>query len=99
MVDIFHINIEDIFEPFEVIFEIYIEDKLTNRQQMQAPKQILITNFIETAKKIRNDQRPIKIKMIRPEIIWDNFEQKQKILNNEIELSNNAYERFVNKNE
>lgn len=87
------------FEPFEVIFEIYIEDKLTNRQQMQAPKQILITNFIETAKKIRNDQRPIKIKMIRPEIIWDSFEQKQKILNNEIELSNNAYERFVNKNE
>lgn len=99
MVDIFHINIEDMFEPFEVIFEVYIEDKLTNRQQMQAPKQILITNFIETAKKIRNDQRPIKIKMIRPEIIWDSFEQKQKILNNEIELSNNAYERFVNKNE
>lgn len=87
------------FEMHEVIFEVYIEDKLTNRQQMQAPKQILITNFIETAKQIKNDQRPIKIKMIRPEIIWDSFEQRQKVLNNEIELSNNAYERFVNKNE
>lgn len=75
---------------YEVIFEVYVEDKLTNRQKMQAPKQILITNFIETAKQIKTDKRPIKIKMIRPEVIWDDFEQKQKTLNNEIELSNDA---------
>ena len=74
----------------EVTFEVYIEDKLTNRQQMQAPKQILITNFVQTARQVQNDKRPIKIKMIRPETIWDSFEQKQKVLNNEIELSNNA---------
>lgn len=74
----------------EVIFEVYIEDKLTNRQQMQAPKEMLIANFLQAAKQIQNDKRPIKIKMIRPEVIWDNFEQKQKVLNNEIELSNNA---------
>lgn len=77
-------------EMHEVIFEVYIEDKLTNRQQMQAPKEMLIANFLQTAKQIKNDRRPIKIKMIRPEVIWDNFEQKQKILNNEIELSNSA---------
>ena len=77
-------------EMHNVIFEVYIEDKLTNRQQMQAPKEMLIANFLQTAKQIQNDQRPIKIKMIKPEVIWDNFEQKQKILNNEIELSNNA---------
>lgn len=74
----------------DVIFEVYIEDKLTNRQQMSAPKEMLIANFIQTAKQIKADQRPIKIKMIRQEVIWDNFEQKQKVLNNEIELSNNA---------
>lgn len=90
MVYIFHINIEDMLEMHNVIFEVYIEDKLTNRQQMQAPKEMLIANFLQTAKQIQNDQRPIKIKMIKPEVIWDNFEQKQKILNNEIELSNNA---------
>ena len=77
-------------EMHEVIFEVYIEDKLTNRQQMQAPKEMLIANFLQTAKQIKNDRRPIKIKMIRPEVIWDNFEQKQKILNNKIELSNSA---------
>ena len=77
-------------EMHEVIIEVYIEDKLTNRQQMHAPKELLIANFVQTAKQMKNDQRPIKLKMIRPEIIWDKFEQRQKVLNNEIELNNNA---------
>lgn len=80
----------DIFETYEVIFEVYIEDKLTNRQQMQAPKEMLIANFLQTAKQIQADRRPIKIKMIRPEEIWDKFEQRRRVLNNEIALSNNA---------
>lgn len=75
---------------YEVIFEVYIEDKLTNRQQMKAPKQMLIANFVQTAKQIKNDQRPIKLKMIVPVTIWDNFENKQKVLNNEVELNNDA---------
>lgn len=88
------------FEPYEVIIEVHIEDKLTNRQQMQAPKEILIANFIQTARQIQSDRRPIKIKMIRPEVIWDKFEQKQKVLNNEIELSNNAMVTWeANKND
>ena len=90
MVAIFENIFGNMFEPYDVVFEVYIEDKITNRQQMQAPKEILMANFLQTAKQIQNDQRPIKIKMIRPEVIWDSFEQKQKVLNNEIELSNNA---------
>lgn len=74
----------------DVIFEVYIEDKLTNRQQMQAPKEMLITNFLQTAKQIQVDKRPISIKMIRPDTIWDSIERRQKTLYNEIELSNNA---------
>lgn len=80
----------DMFETYEVIIEVYIEDKLANRQQIQAPKEMLIINFLQTAKQIQADKRPIKIKMIRPEEIWDNFEQKRRVINNEIELSNNA---------
>lgn len=80
----------DIFETHEVMFEVYIEDKLTNRQQMQAPKEMIIANFLQTAKQIQADRRPIKIKMIRPEEIWDNFEQRRRVLNNEMALSNNS---------
>lgn len=88
-------------EMHEVIFEVYIEDKLTNRQQMQAPKEMLIANFVETAKRIKNDQRPIKIKMIRPYTIWDEFDKQHKTLNNEISLNNSAMDLWEenNKNE
>ena len=84
------INMNDAFEIYEVVFEIYIEDKLVNRQTSQAPKEMLIAQFIQTAKQIRNDKRPIKIKMIVPDVIWDRFENKQKILNNEVSASNDA---------
>lgn len=57
---------------------------------MQAPKQMLIANFVETAKRIKTDTRPIRFKMIKPETIWDSIEQKQKVLYNEIEISNDA---------
>ena len=50
---------------------------------------LLFKNF-ETAKRIKTDKRPIRFKMIKPEIIWDNIEQKQKVLYNEIEISNDA---------
>ena len=57
---------------------------------MQAPKEFLIANFMQTVNQIIEDVRPIKIKMSRPETIWDNFENKQKVLTNEIIFSNNA---------
>lgn len=78
------------FDIQEVIIEVYIEDKLIKKQRMQAPKEILIANFPQTAKQIENDQKPMKIKMIKSEVIWDEFENKEKVLNNEISVSNNA---------
>ena len=78
------------FEAYEVTFEIYNKDNLTQRQTMQAPKEILIINFIQTMNQISKDQRPLKIKMIRPNVIWDRFENKEKVLHNEISFSNKA---------
>jgi hypothetical protein len=78
------------FDMHEVIFEVYIQDTLAQRQIMQAPKGILIAHFVHMAQMIQNDQRPMCIKMIRPEVIWDPFEETQKTINNEIVLSNNA---------
>lgn len=79
---------------YEVTFEVYVEDKLTNRQSMQAPKEMIMINFVQTAKQIQNDQRPIMLKLSRPEVIWDNFENKEKVLNCTIELSNRAMDAW-----
>lgn len=89
----FRINM-DMFETHEVDFEVYIGDTLTQKQKMQAPKEMIMINFMQTAQQIGNDKRPIKIKMTRPEVIWDSFENKQITLTNEIEFSNNAMVAF-----
>ena len=78
------------FETYDVDLEIYIEDKLVQKQKIKAPKEMLMINFVQTAERISNDSRPMKIKMIRPEIVWDNFENKEKTINNEVEFSNNV---------
>jgi hypothetical protein len=78
------------FEMYKVIFEVYIENQLANRQIMQAPKEMLMIDFIQTADQIKDDPRPMKIKMIRQEPSWDNFEKKEIMLNYEIEISNHA---------
>lgn len=80
----------NIFETYEVTFEIYIEDKLVNKQTIQAPKEMLMVNFVQTVNQIGNDKRPMKIRMFRPEVIWDRFENKQKVLTNEVIFSNNT---------
>lgn len=86
------------FEIFEATFEVWIGNELTNRQVMQAPKEIIIANFLNTAKQIKNDNRPIKLKIIVPDIIWDEFEKKQKVLNNGVEVVNHAMEVWQNEN-
>ena len=75
---------------FEVTFEIYFEDRLINRQIIKAPKEVLEINFLQTMEQLGQDQRPMKLRMYRPEIIWDRFERKQKTLNHEVAFLNNA---------
>lgn len=78
------------FDLYKVTFEIYEKDKLVSKQIMQAPQEVLIINFIQTMNQIARDGRPLKVSMTRPETIWDRFENKEKILENEVSFSNNA---------
>lgn len=83
---------------YEVTFEIYIEDKMVQRQMMSAPKEMLIINFVQTMEQIGHDKRPMKIRMYRPTTIWDNFDNVNKTLNLETSFSNNAMIAWEEKN-
>lgn len=89
----FHSNIADFYD---CVFEVYIEDKLVKRQVMQAPQEMLMMNFIQMAQQIRGDKRPMKIKIIRQEVVWDNFDNKERILNNDVAALNNAMIEWEN---
>lgn len=88
------------FETYKAEFEIYLEDKLIQRQSAEAPKEMLMATFMQTVQQIAQDKRAMQFKMIVPNTIWDNFESKQKVLNNEILFKNNAmvaFEESMNK--
>ena len=78
------------FESYEVAYETYHQDQLVRREVFQAPKGLLIANFLRMFYTIQNDKRPLRIKMIRPVTFWDEFEQHMRTLHNEIVLDNKA---------
>lgn len=59
-------NIFGNFEAYECDIETYIEDKLVNKQTIQSPKEIIMMNFLQLINQIKDDKRPLKIKMTRP---------------------------------
>lgn len=89
----------DMFETYTVTFEVYAEDKLIGKQEQQAPKEMLKLNFMRTMEQISKDQRPMKIKMIREQVIWDDFEKVQKTLYPELSFSNNAMIAWEERNQ
>ena len=85
-------------ETYEVSFEIYVEDKLVQKQFNDAPKEMLMMSFIRAMEQIGRDKRPMKLVMSRPETIWDSFERKEKVVDNFVSFSNNAYIAWEEKN-
>ena len=85
---------QDVFEMFEATFEVYLEDRLVNKQSIQAPKEILMVQFMQLYQQIAQEKRPMKVSMVVPQVIWDNFDNTQKTLNNEVAFWNNAMVSF-----
>lgn len=61
-----------------VVIEIYIGNQLVQSQQMTAPRPFLEIQFLRLVQEIQQQSQPMKVIMKRKEIIWDNFEQRQK---------------------
>lgn len=85
-------NMFDMFdiETYEATFEVYLEDKIIKKQTVQAPAEFLVAQYAQIMQQIGNDKRPMKFKMTVPQVIWDEFEGRQKVLNNSSTFSNNA---------
>ena len=75
-------------EIFEVRFEIYLNEQLSQVTSMVAPKDAIIMQFLNLAKQIRDIPEKAKIKLIRPELIWIPWDKKHITLDNIIEIQN-----------
>lgn len=69
---------EDIFD---VTFSIYLDNQIIRQWRMQAPRPFIEIKFIQTVQQIASQSQPMKV-------IWDQFEQKHKVLPVTMEFQN-----------
>lgn len=79
-------------ETYSVIIETYLGTQCIQRQSLNAPEQVLKLQFMSLMQQIAQEDRPMKCKMIVPDIIWDNIEKEQKVLENYVEFRNKLME-------
>lgn len=79
-------------ETYSVIIETYIGNQCVQRQSLNAPESILKAQFMGLIQQIAQENRPMRVKMIVPEVIWDDIEKKQKVMNNYVEFKNKLME-------
>lgn len=73
---------------YEVKLEVYHDSVLVQKQTLAAPKEIIMMQFLNLTKQIRNTNEKYKIKLIRSELIWIPWDNQRKILENCIEIQN-----------
>lgn len=67
-------------QTFDVMFTVYLGEQPIRRWQMVAPQEFIIMKFLQTVQQIISQSQPMKVIVSRDEVIWDQFEQKQKII-------------------
>lgn len=85
------INIGDMTNMFDVTIAIYLGDTLIQSQGRSAPEIFLRAELENLIKQVAHDSRPLRVKISRDEVIWDQFEQRQKVIPCSIEFKNNHY--------
>ena len=75
-------------EPMEVLLEQYIGNACVSRQKVSAPPEILQVQFMQLVQQIASQSQPMKIRMVRWENIWNQFDKEWKKLELSIEFKN-----------
>ena len=75
-------------DPVTVVLEQYIGNACVQRQKLSMQPIFLKAQFKQMINQIAKQKQPMKIKMIRFEEIWDEFEKKRKVIENFIEFQN-----------
>ena len=75
-------------QTFDVIFTVYLGEQPIRQWQMVAPQEFIIMKFLQTVQQIASQSQPMKVVVSRDEVIWDQFEKKQKVIPCTMEFQN-----------
>ena len=89
------INLGGNLETEKVVFEIYLGNQLIQSQVVTAPEEMLKMMFLNYIQQLAVQKQPMHLRMRGEDIIWDNFENRQKVLPKYIDYWNYNYEGEV----
>lgn len=75
-------------EPLTVTLEQYIGNALVHSQQLSAPPEFLQAQFMQLVQQIASQSQPIKIRMVRYEDVWNEFDNEWKKLELDVMFQN-----------
>lgn len=75
-------------ESMDVLLEQYIGNACVSRQQLSAPPEILQAQFMQLVQQVASQSQPMKIRMVRYENIWNQFDKEWKKLELDVEFKN-----------
>ena len=75
-------------EPTTVTIEQYIGNALVQSQQLSAPPEILQAQFMQLVQQVASQSQPMKIRMVRWEDIWSQFDKEWKKLELDVAFKN-----------
>ena len=75
-------------EPIEVLLEQYVGNACVLRQQLSAPPEILQTQFMQLVQQVASQSRPMKIRMVRWEDVWNQIDGEWKRLELDVAFQN-----------
>lgn len=67
-------------EPQTITIEQYIGNALVQSQQLSAPPEFLQAQFMQLVQQVVSQSQPMKIRMVRYEDVWNQFDQEWKKL-------------------
>ena len=75
-------------EPMEVLLEQYIGNACVSRKQLSAPPEILEAQFMQLVQQVASQSQPMKIRMVRWDDVWSQFDKERKKIECYVEFKN-----------
>ena len=75
-------------EPLTVTIEQYIGNAIVHSQQLSAPPEILQAQFMQLVQQVASQSQPMKIRMVRWEDVWSQFDNEWKKLELDVVFQN-----------
>lgn len=75
-------------QPQTVTLEQYIGNAPIHSQQLSAPPEILQAQFMQLVQQVASQSQPMKIRMVRWEDVWSQFDKEWKKLELDVVFQN-----------